>query len=264
MERVANQMNDWEGAVAIMATIELRGKVVIVTGAGSGLGEATARAFAREGCAVACVDVNQAAAERVSHDLAAMDVPSLALACDVRDDRSVSRAVNTVKSQLGRVDIVVNNAAIDYTLSIEEMSVAQWDAVIGVNLRGPFLFAKATLPLMREQHSGHIVNIASTAATRAWANAAAYHASKWGVVGFSRALGVEGRPYGIRVTTVIPGGMKTHFFDRFTAQGIPMPEEQNLQDPANVAQVIVFATKVPTDSALQEVIVTPVTETSWP
>jgi NADP-dependent 3-hydroxy acid dehydrogenase YdfG len=117
---------------------------------------------------------------------------------------------------------------------------------------------------MRAQHDGHIVNIASTAATRAWANAAAYHASKWGVVGFSRALGVEGREHGIRVTTIIPGGMKTHFFDRFTSQGIPMPEDEHLQDPANVAQLIVFATKVPKDSALQEVIFTPVTETSWP
>ncbi|HEX6543424.1 MAG TPA: SDR family oxidoreductase [Ktedonobacterales bacterium] len=247
-----------------MAASEMQGKVVIVTGAGSGLGEATAHAFAREGCGVACLDVNGEAAERVSHDLAKLDVPSLALTCDVRDDEGVFQAVNTIASQMGRVDVVVNNAAIDHTVSLEEMSVAQWDAVIGVNLRGPFLFAKAVLPIMRAQQSGHIVNIASTAATRAWANAAAYHASKWGVLGFSRALGVEARPHGIRVTTVIPGGMNTHFFDRFAEQGIPMPEEKNLQDPANVAQVIVFATKMPRDSALQEVIVTPVTETSWP
>jgi len=123
---------------------------------------------------------------------------------------------------------------------------------------------KAALPLMRRQHSGHIINVASTAATRAWANASAYHASKWGLVGFSRGLGVEGRADGIRVTTIIPGGMRTHFFDRFTEQGIPMPEQQNLQDPATVARVIVFATQVPPESALQEVIITPMTETSWP
>lgn len=247
-----------------MADKELQGKVVLVTGAGSGLGEATAHAFAHEGCTVACIDIDREAAERVSRDLEAMDVPSMAFACDVSNDESVFRTVNAVAGQAGHVDIVVNNAAIDHTVSIEDMTVAQWDQVIGVNLRGPFLFAKAVLPLMREQHGGHIINIASTAATRAWANASAYHASKWGVVGFSRALGVEGREHGIRVTTVIPGGMKTHFFDRFTSQGIPMPEEKNLQDPANVAQLIVFATKVPADSSLQEVIFTPVTETSWP
>jgi NAD(P)-dependent dehydrogenase (short-subunit alcohol dehydrogenase family) len=160
--------------------------------------------------------------------------------------------------------VVVNCAAIDHTLSVAEMTVEQWDQVIGVNLRGPFLMAKAALPVMQRQRSGHIVNIASTAATRAWANASAYHASKWGVVGFGRGLGVEGRADGIRVTTVIPGGMRTHFFDRFADQGIPMPDEGNLQNPANVAQVIVFAVQMPPDSAMQEVIVTPVTETSWP
>jgi NAD(P)-dependent dehydrogenase (short-subunit alcohol dehydrogenase family) len=247
-----------------MENTKLQGKVVIVTGAGSGLGEATARAFAGEGCAVACVDVNAEAAERVSQSLAALDIPSLALACDVSDEQAVFETVATVTQRMGRLDIVVNNAAIDHTVSLEEMTVAQWDQVIGVNLRGPFLFAKAAFPIMRAQRSGHIVNIASTAATRAWANASAYHASKWAIVGFSRALGVEGRPHGIRVTTVIPGGMKTHFFDRFASQGIPMPDQEDLQDPANVARVIVFATTVPADSALQEVMITPVTETSWP
>ena len=99
---------------------------------------------------------------------------------------------------------------------------------------------------------------------QAWANAAAYHASKWGLIGFGRGLGVEGRPDNIRVTTIIPGGMRTHFFDRFAEQGIPMPDERNLQDPANVADTIVFAVSLPPQSALQEVIVTPLTETSWP
>ncbi len=242
----------------------LKDKVVLVTGAGSGLGEATARAFAAAGCAVSCIDINEAAAQRVQRDLQAQDTQSIALQCDVSSAQAVSNVVSTVRRRFGRLDIVVNCAAIDHTLSVEDMSIEQWDQVIAVNLRGSFLFAKAALPIMREQHSGHIINIASTAATRAWANASAYHASKWGLVGFSRGLGVEGRPHGIRVTTIIPGGMRTHFFDRFVDQGIPMPEQANLQDPANVAQVIVFAAQVPPESALQEVIITPLTETSWP
>ena len=159
---------------------------------------------------------------------------------------------------------MVNCAAIDHTVSVADMSVEQWDQVIGVNLRGPFLFAKAALPVMQKQASGHIFNIASTAATRAWANASAYHASKWGLVGFGRGLGVEGRDSHVRVTTVIPGGMKTHFFDRFADQGIPMPDEANLQDPANVAAMIVFAASLPAESNIPEVMVTPLTETSWP
>ena len=242
----------------------LQGKVALVTGAGSGLGEATALAFARAGCAVVCVDIHAQAAQRVSQNLGQYDVGSLALACDVSNAEQVFRAVQMVSARFGRLDIVVNCAAIDHTLSVDEMTIEQWNRVIDVNLNGPFLFAKAVWPLMCKQQSGHIINIASTAATRAWANAAAYHASKWGLVGFGRALGVEGRPDGIRVTTIIPGGMKTHFFDRFVEQGIPMPEERNLQDPATVANVIVFAAQVPPESALQDVIITPLTETSWP
>src|SRR5690348_3700954 len=116
-----------------MNEVELRGKVVLVTGAGSGLGEATARAFAAEGCAVACVDVNQEAAERVSHALANQDVPSLALHCDVSDARDVFAAVGEVAERLGRLDVVVNCAAIDHTVSVDDMTVEQWDQVIGVN-----------------------------------------------------------------------------------------------------------------------------------
>jgi NAD(P)-dependent dehydrogenase (short-subunit alcohol dehydrogenase family) len=242
----------------------LQGKVVLVTGAGSGLGEATARAFANAGCSVVCIDINGEAAERVRRDLANQDTKSIALQCDVSNAEAVFKRVEAVDAHFGRLDIVVNCAAIDHTLSVDEMTIEQWDQVINVNLRGPFLLAKTALPLMRRQHSGHIINVASTAATRAWANASAYHASKWGLVGFSRGLGVEGRADGIRVTTIIPGGMRTHFFDRFAEQHIPMPEQQNLQDPANVARVIVFATQVPPESALQEVIITPMTETSWP
>lgn len=247
-----------------MNTTGLEGKAVLVTGAASGLGEATARAFAQAGCAVACVDIYGQGAGRVCSELEAGGCKSIAIQCDVSSAEAVMRSVEMAQAQFGRLDILVNCAAVDHTLSVDEMTIEQWDQVIAVNLRGPFLFAKAALPLMRAQREGHIINIASTAATRAWANAAAYHASKWGLRGFSRALGVEGRADGIRVTTIIPGGMRTHFFDRFAAQGIPIPEEQNLQDPANVADAIIYAAMVPRESALQEVIITPVSETSWP
>ncbi|HEX2281218.1 MAG TPA: SDR family oxidoreductase [Thermomicrobiales bacterium] len=242
----------------------LEGKVALVTGAGSGLGEATARALAEAGCGVACIDINGDEVSRVSANLIDFGIESVSMPCDVRDVDAVFETVESVVEHFERLDIIVNNAAIDHTVSIDEMTIEQWDDVLDINLRAPFLFAKAALPIMREQRSGHFINIASTAATRAWGNASAYHASKWGLIGFSRGLGVEGREDGIRTTTIIPGGMRTHFFDRFADQGIPMPDEANLQDPANVAEVIVFALSMPKETAMQEVIVTPVTETSWP
>jgi NAD(P)-dependent dehydrogenase (short-subunit alcohol dehydrogenase family) len=247
----------------MMSTHTLTGRVALITGAGSGLGEATARAFAKAGAAVACLDRDGGAAGRVCNDLPGHG-EHLAWEVDVSNAAAVFEAVDQVARRYGRLDAAVNCAAIDHTVSVDQMTVEQWDQVIAVNLRGPFLVSKAAFRVMKEQGSGHICNIASTAATRAWANAAAYHASKWGLVGFGRGLGVEGRPYGIRVTTVIPGGMRTHFFDRFGERGIPMPDQANLQDPANVARVILFAVEMPPESALQEVIVTPLTETSWP
>lgn len=243
---------------------ELRGKVALVTGAGSGLGKATALALAQEGCQVACVDVDAAAAADVGGKASDGGVDCVDIPCDVTDERGIHAAVETVTRRFGRIDFVVNAAAIDRTVSIEELSIDEWDRIIATNLRGPFVMAKTVIPCMRRQGGGHIVNVASTASVRAWANASAYHASKWGLLGFSRALGVEGREDGIRCTTIIPGGMKTRFFDHFVEDGIPMPDEANLQDPGNVAEVIVFALKMPRETALQEAIVTPMNETSWP
>lgn len=242
----------------------LDGRTALVTGAGSGLGAAVAQVFAGEGCRVACLDWHGENARRTCREIEETGGRALALEMDVSDAEAVGAAVRHVDQAFGGLDIAVNCAALDHVVSADEMSVRQWDQVIAVNLRGPFLICKAVWPLLRQRGGGDIVNVASTAATRAWANASAYHASKWGLVGLSRGLGVEGRPHEIRVTTIIPGGMRTHFFDRFPEQGIPLPDEANLQDPGNVARTILFAVQMPKGSALQEAIVTPLTETSWP
>jgi len=243
---------------------QLAQKVALVTGAGSGLGEATARRLARAGACVACIDLD---AERAGMTAAAIDGSgsrAIAVGCDVSDERSVQAAIDRTLQTWDRIDIAVNCAGVDYVVGIDELTVAQWDRVIGVNLRGPFLIAKTVFPVMKRLAGGDIVNVASTAAVRAWGNASAYHASKWGLLGFSRGLGVEGRADGIRVTTIIPGGMNTHWFDRFPEQGIPLPDQSTLQDPANVADAIAYAVSLPRGSAMQEMMITPLAETSWP
>ncbi len=242
----------------------LEGKVSIVTGGGSGLGEATSIALARAGMRVAVVDLREEGCRRVGDAIRDQGGDALALCGDVSDEATVHKVVQQVLGRWDRIDVMINNAAVDHTLSVHEMTAAQWDQVLAVNLRGPFLFAKAVWPIMMAQHGGHVVNIASTAAKRAWANAAAYHASKWGLIGFSRGLGVEGRPHNIKVTAIVPGGMRTHFFDRFREQGIPLPDPARLQDPMYVAELIVFVVSMPPESVLQEAIITPLWETSWP
>jgi NAD(P)-dependent dehydrogenase (short-subunit alcohol dehydrogenase family) len=242
----------------------LSGKVALVTGAGSGLGEATACALAQAGARVACLDLDPERAERSAHAITGGGCAAMGLGVDVSQPDAVQGAVDRILGEWGRVDVAVNAAGVDYVVGIAAMTVEQWDRVLAVNLRGPFLVAKAVWPAMQRQGGGDIVNVASTAAVRAWGSASAYHASKWGLVGFGRGLGVEGRPDGIRVTTLIPGGMKTHWFDRFPEQGIPMPDEAHLQDPATVADAILYAVCLPRGSAMQEMIVTPLTETSWP
>jgi NAD(P)-dependent dehydrogenase (short-subunit alcohol dehydrogenase family) len=230
--------------------------VALVTGAASGLGAATAQAFAEANYNVAALDLDRARIQ-------ACDCVC-PFGCDVADAAAVDATVADVLSEYGRIDVAVSCAGVDYTYWIDELTVEQFDRVINVNLRGPFLIAKAVWPAMKHQGGGHIVNIASTAAIRAWSGASAYHASKFGVLGLSRGLSVEGRRDGIKVTTVVPGGMRTGFFDRFTDQGIPLPDPASLQDPASVARAIVFAVSLPDGSVLQELVITPPDEPSWP
>jgi len=162
--------------------------------------------------------------------------------------------------RFGRIDILINNAGTDKTLSVEELAIEDWDNVMAVNLRAPFILSKYIFPIMRANGGGQIVNITSTAAKRAWANAAAYHSSKWGLLGFSHALHVEGRPHHIKVTAVIAGGMRTPFLlDRF-----PDIDTGNLQDPKNVAETVRFLLCTPEETVIPEVMVIPMRETSWP
>ncbi|MGH2458660.1 MAG: SDR family oxidoreductase [Chloroflexota bacterium] len=240
----------------------LEGRFAVVTGAGRGLGAATTRQLAREGCGVALWDVRLADAQSVSDELARHAVARRAVAVDVSSQDQVDGAMAQSEAEFGRIDFLINCAGIDYTLPIGELTVDQWDHVLGVNLRGPFLTTRAVFPIMQRQNGGHIVNVASTAAVRAWPNASAYCASKWGLVGFTRAIGTEGRSHNIRATVVIPGGMQTGFFDR---PDLPIkPDVSNLNDPANVARAIVFALAQPAESVIQEICLTPLTETSWP
>ena len=160
----------------------------------------------------------------------------------------------------GALFALINNAGVDYTLPIDELTDEQWNRVLRTNLHGPFVLCRAAARLMKRQGRGHIVNVASTAAKRAWPNASAYHATKWGLLGLSYALHAELRPHGIRVCAVVAGGMRTPFLlERF-----PDLDQSKLQDPENVAETIKHVLLQPPGTAIAEVMVVPAGETSWP
>ena len=236
----------------------LAGRTILVTGGGSGLGAAICSALAQEGARIAVVDIKERAAIEVAEKVKESGGDAVPVVMDVADEQSIINGLEQITSELGPLDALINNAGVDVTLGIQELATADWHQVIATNLTGPFLLSKHGLPKMNA--GGHIVNIASTAARRAWPNASAYHASKWGLMGLTHALHAELRSSGIKVSAVIAGGMRTPFLlERF-----PDIDVELLQDPANVARAVKFVLTQPPETVIPEVMVLPMKETSWP
>ena len=243
-----------------LSSRDLEGAVALITGAASGLGAATACTLGAAGASVVVADVNAAGASAVAEQMCTSGLDACALALDIADEHAVDAALRRVIEARGAIHVLVNNAGIDLTAPVDEISVRDWDRICAVNLRAPFVLSRAVFPHMRERGSGSIVNIVSTAAKRAWANASVYHATKWGLLGLSHALHVEGREHGIRVTAIIAGGMRTPFLlDRF-----PDLDPALLQEPDSVAQAVRWVLTQPAGTVVPEVTVLPMRETSWP
>jgi NAD(P)-dependent dehydrogenase (short-subunit alcohol dehydrogenase family) len=240
--------------------LSLAGRVCLITGGASGLGAATARELGFAGAHVVIADLDARAAGATAGEILGAGGSALAARLDVRDRAAAETLVARVVARFGRLDVLVNNAGTDVTKRFDELSASDFDRVIDVNLRGAVILTRAALPALCEAETGHIVNICSTAAKRTWPDASAYHASKWGLLGFSHALHSELRSDGIRVTALIVGGMRTPFLlERFPDLDLGL-----LQDPANVAASIRFVLELPAESVVPELTVLPLRETSWP
>jgi NAD(P)-dependent dehydrogenase (short-subunit alcohol dehydrogenase family) len=239
----------------------LAGKVAVVTGGGSGLGAAICRALSEHGVRVVVADIRAESARKIADELDTRQPGNArAMALDVGDADAATAFFDDVVARFGGLDILVNNAGTDVTAPIDEISVEAFDRVLSTNLRGPFILTRAALPALRRRNGGDVINIASTAARRAWPNASAYHASKWGLVGLSHALHAELRGEGIRVCALLAGGMRTPFLlERF--EGIDL---DTLQEPANVAQAVVAVLQMPAETVIPEIMVLPRRESSWP
>jgi len=184
-------------------------KVVIITGAGSGMGRAMVGEFVSRGARVAAMDINL---ERAKETVDRLSDPSMAFALhvDVSDQDSAKRGVDAVIARWGRVDLLCNNAGIlDGHATAHEVSLAEWNRVLAVNLTGPFLMARAVIPQMLTQGKGAIINTSSTSGFSAAGGGSAYTASKHGVIGLTRQLTFEYGARGIRVNSICPGATAT-------------------------------------------------------
>jgi NAD(P)-dependent dehydrogenase (short-subunit alcohol dehydrogenase family) len=183
----------------------LEQRIAIVTGAGQGIGRAIALGLAREGARVAIADVNEECANTVKNEIEAAGGRALVIRTDVSNEDSVQAMVERSLQEFGRVDILVNNAGIFPTSPVEEMSEEDWDRVIGTNLVGAFLCARAVVPKFLEQGAGRIISLTSGRAFQGAKNGAHYAASKAGIIGFSKSLALELAPHGITVNVICPG-----------------------------------------------------------
>ncbi len=225
-----------DAAISSYTGHRFAGKVAVVTGAGSGIGRAVAARLAREGAAVAALDV---AADNLEATVAAITSDqgtARAYRCDVTSESSVNDTVDALATDLGPPTVVCNVAGIGGFFNTVDMPLERWDKILAVNLTGPFLVCRATLPHLLE-HGGSIVNVASNTALMGQSYSAAYCASKAGLLMFSKALAAEYLSRGVRVNVVAPGGVDTPLIGTFE-----LPEGGDFKELTKIMTPMGFST----------------------
>lgn len=240
------------------------GQVALVTGAGSGIGHATALAFAREGCRVALVGRRPEPLRELADELAAAGLQGLAVPADVADADGVTAAVETVLQRWERVDVLVNNAGLNVAArAMGSVSAEDWATVLGVNLTGTFLMTQAVLPTMRAQGSGTVLNVSSFAGYRAMElTGPAYSAAKAGVNSFTESLNLAERRHGIRACAICPGEVATPILDKRPTPPSAEARTRMLQ-PEDLAQTLLFVASLPQRATVELLTMFPTHERNW-
>ncbi|UOY91654.1 3-hydroxybutyrate dehydrogenase [Ectobacillus sp. JY-23] len=184
-------------------------KVALVTGAASGIGLEIARTFAAEGAKVVISDLNGEAAETAAHHLREQGFEAIAVACDVTNEEQVRDSFERVIQEFGRLDVLVNNAGLQYVSSIEDFPIEKFELLVKVMLTAPFIGIKYAFPIMKKQGFGRVINMASINGLVGFAGKAAYNSAKHGVIGLTKVAALEGATHGITVNALCPGYVDT-------------------------------------------------------
>jgi len=199
--------------VNVKQLFDLTGRVAIISGGSMGLGRQMAEGLAEMGANLVLCARKKERCEEAAESLRSLGVQTLALGCDVKDKAAIQQVVDATLAKFGRIDILINNAGVSWGAPVEDMTLEQWDKVLSTNLTGTFLFCQAAGKAMVAQRSGKIINIASVAGlggASAELQAIGYHASKGGVIAFTKDLACKWAPHNIQVNAIAPGWFPTH------------------------------------------------------
>ncbi|MBX9955144.1 3-ketoacyl-ACP reductase [Peribacillus simplex] len=221
--------------------ISLKGKTALITGAGRGIGRATAIALAKEGVHLGLIGLTMSNLEKVTAELEQYDVNISAATADVADLEAVHQAVEHIKSDLGSIDILINNAGIAKFGGFLDLTPQEWENIIQVNLMGVYNVTRAVLPEMIERKSGDIVNISSTAGQKGAPVTSAYSASKFAVLGLTESLMLEVRKHNIRVTALTPSTVAT---DLAIETNLISGNPENVMQSEDLAELLVAGLKL--------------------
>ncbi len=240
----------------------LQGKVALVTGASSGIGEATSLALAELGAHVVVVARRQDRLQDLVQRIEQKNVKALPIAADVSSEEEVHKVVQQAHDQFGRIDIVINNAGVMLLGKIDGANTDEWRQMIGINVLGLLYMTHSVLPIMKEQQSGHIVNISSVAGRTARMGSGVYNVTKWGVVAFSEALRQEVLSSNIRVTTIEPGAVATELSSHISDAEVKKQQEEWVSKitplaSEDIANAIIYAVTQPQHVDVNEILIRP-------
>ncbi|MBC6989943.1 SDR family oxidoreductase [Hymenobacter sp. BT491] len=242
----------------------IKGKVVIITGASSGMGEAAAKHLAALGATVVLGARRADRIAQLAKEIQSNGGQALARAVDVTQRDQVKNLVEATVAQFGRVDVILNNAGIMPLSPMDRLNVEEWDKMIDVNIKGVLNGIAAVLPYMKDQKSGQIINTSSVAGHKVFTGSAVYSATKYAVRALTEGLRMEVKPYNIRTTIVCPGAVKTELLEHITEADIQQANQEYVGavgiSPDSFARVVAFAISQPEDVDINEVIFRPTSQ----